>query len=801
MDDIISQYQRGSNKELEIRVLNIEKDQWIQLYKNQKTKSVTTKVITIINRANGNIKYSYYKNTKTLQQDQIAFINKKKLSQTILYSKYKLVLSDEKPINGFPVKSTDDLLIRLKIRESFTYKQWSLDFTLVKTLNTIIDKNIIVDYFKYYDNILDFINDSKDELQYEVEMEYKGYTKNITNNDILDVIGFINNQPLCIEFITNMFEKLIKPIPLTKEIYDDIFRNQNDYIVSSKIDGSSYIIYINDKETIAWKKGANLKYKMITYNNKPITSVNIGDIIFQGEYVDDNTIYIVDIFKYGNIDCLKLPFIDRYSYADHISKLSKEIFKVKDQYILTDNLDKLDILDKLPLQDGIIFNKNVNYFDMLTYKWKDKKDLSIDFIIINPAIYDEKLKHEQLVYHLYTSVTRQQLVTYSFDFLPYWKDDNQPYPSIQFMPFLNKNDYIWKPLEKKYILKETNEEYNYDKLHMLVGEFILKDSKWELINLRDRKFGNNFNIANTLYTQYYDEFTLNYLKNPIEEGYFQKQKEDKYKEQTKYFSFVRENLYKQLKGRSKILVLAAGKGQEVYLAQHLNASDIVFCDIDMKALSTLIQRLYYLSKPTFYSNKQVPQSFGKNYVLALDLRENYKSNITKITTQTNINKFDAIVINLALPYIVDSQKQLENFVNFIDNLLNDYGIFVFTGYDGENLFSLLNTKKEYKVMEENLPPEVIPSIVYHIVADFPKNATKLTYDCKIKVVLPFTDKYYEENLLNFTSIIEEFNKRNYELRQYGPVTNFIDYYNKKLSPRDIEYLGFYYYASVWKNKK
>jgi Ni,Fe-hydrogenase maturation factor len=493
------------------------------------------------------------------------------------------------------------------------------------------------------------------------------------------------------------------------------------------------------------------------------------NITFLGELISEKEIFILDVSFYG-ADISGLSYIKRYEIGKEIEQFNK-MFKTKPQYLLKDTFpDIFETLLKLPNQDGIIFNKNLPLIKTEYYKWKPTEELSIDFIV-------KKVKDDE--YNLFTMITRNLLPVYKFEISPLLTPDvNENYIPVLFTPFINKKAYIWK----------TNEKIPDG----VVCEVIPILNGWKLKKIRDERVtGNDYKVAEKLYLQHLNPITIDFLKDPLSEPvYFQLEANQKTKQQRKFVSFVRGELIRQLQTNYKrILILAAGRGAELFIVNKIEADEIVHVDCDISALQELIHRLQVINKPTYYVDQKTPDQFAKNYVLHVDLLDDYKKIADKIFNQTGIKDFNAIVMNLAIHYITIDPLHLQNLVNLVNLLLTHKGIFMWTGFDGLPLFNKLSTTPDLKYYDGN-------ELIYHIQKKYKE--TKLTYGCTIGVLMPFAMEYIDENLIDYSLVIKAFEQLGFQLRQYGSINNFIPYSKLKMGPTDVDYNSNIYYVSVFK---
>jgi len=756
MDSLLKEYRNlGRGHELEIRFENITSESWKLLYSKMieaKLSYAIKQIISVIQN-NNYIKNSFYNGVTKIERKE-EFMEKTRLN-SIKSSDYKIVLSREKPIPKFTINTDNSVLIRMKNRHSFNYKNWSLDFTLTRTFNNNTFKHSCIEEF-FGKTSFTLIN--MQNVAYEIEAEYKGEPQLIHINEITDVLSLFVNT---VQDTTTVFPKAI---PLTKQLYlREIMQNQDLYYLTTKSDGISAIVTINNEQT---------KISTETFT-KVINIKSEFEIIFLGEYINDTQIFILDVGKFDK-HLSNYIFVDRYNYVKQIIELSP-IFQEKKQYLLiTDFPNIYDKLYKLQNQDGIIFNKNTQLRNMVYYKWKPANKLTIEFII--------KKSDKPNEYHLYSMITKFLKNAYKIEYFSYFKpDDTETYIPVPFMPFLDKDVY-------KYISKDNIKDNS-------VGEFLyIKNVGWKLIRIRDDRIkGNDFRIAEQLFMQSLNPFTIDFLKNPItDDFYFKFEASDHTKNQRKFVTFVRGILSFDASYGDNLAIFAAGRGAELFISNSVvGVKKIVHIDVNINALEELISRMYFLHDPLYYSKKKVPESFAYNYVIDINLLDNYSGIINKIVSKSSVTKFNTIIMNLAIHYITIDQEHLKNLVLLISNLSEIGTTFIWTGFDGKPLFDKLKDVSE-------LNYEVNNKIIYQIKKKY--TATKLDFGLPIDVMLPFSNEFVEESLIDYSKIVEEFEKVGFELRQYGCINNFLKHYTLKLDPVDIEYNSNIYYASVCKVK-
>lgn len=779
MDALLRKYkQNDAHAELELRFMSLDKSQWVEMYARIIELGISPSIlrtVEVVDTNTNNRKISSYIYEKgQLKRSSISFMHKQLHNQLKFDNSCKLVLSEETVVNAYKyTQDTPNAIIRIKVRESYLYGDWRLDVTVVhQTSDTSALLDLIkVFFYDYGTNLAQFAATLQHDIKYEIEAEYMGMPQAIVENDITSILSTLRGIKKYNAEIAHIWDNLARPRILTLSLYKYLYMSQNEWYLSAKIDGTTVLMLFDTDGVYMYT--SKLDVKLLTDKVK-----SNKQYIFQGEYISDDVIYIIDVFVNGNMSCVSKPFIVRYKYADEIAKIYP-VCKVKKQYFMVNTLPScIDEILKTKMQDGIIFNKNKPYNYMVIYKWKPSEELTIDFVIIDPHKYGAT-EYPPNEYHLYSVVTKSIINTYNLSFLPYYKPVyNNNNCLIHFSSFMNRKAYIWHH-EKKEEYHESIGEFHYD----------MATHTWKLKQLRNKAYANNLLAADALYAQQFSPLTVDYLKNPGSVGYFQIIPNDGIQlNQCIFIRYVRGRLYEQLKSKKNVLVLAAGRGQELKLTTQLLASNVVFCDIDIFALQELLDRLYMLRAP--YENKEVKQKYPTNHVVQMDLTAAYTQNVAKLVNNTGVEKFDAVTMMLALHYIITSDKSRDNFINFISAITQPYAVVVFLLFDGKMIYEYLKKHGEYKLVTAD------GVIAYHILPNFKSDT--FGYDSLIKVKLPFAVEYYEEPLVDIESLVVEFTKKNFELRQCGSCVHFLSTYTKPLSSIDKEYIKLFHYVSLWK---
>jgi|GEM_PF-6301214 len=502
--------------------------------------------------------------------------------------------------------------------------------------------------------------------------------------------------------------------------------------------------------------------------------------------------------------------------------------------------------------ENIKYNTSENYFDMVVYKWKPPEQMTIDFMVMKVpqsllGIKPYLPKEGYEMYFLFCGIKAQTFKILNMEYVPKYDEIFKGYKfqdvyfPIQFSPSVNPQAYIYyHPLDFKLEglpISETElhghvVEFKYDCHGALLNKDSLEKNKcfWIIEKLRpDRDinilknigYGNDFKTAEDTYISYQNPFTLEMLTNPhcVKEGknekdtnenkekdnvqkYFLTNKETKYKALTKFNSFVKAQVIRQLQRSNWVIDLASGQGGDLFIYNSFQIGNLVVADKDKKALEELNRRKYELDNKEYYIYAPKPKNNCSIYSQNMDLTNNYEENIALLEDIPYPRKgVDGIVINMALHYIITNEGSLDNFVSLVDSLLKPGGIFIFTCFDGQKIFNLLKQIKyeeSWDLMEDN-------EIKYSIKKLYREDEfTSLGY--KISVIHPFSaGNYYEENLLNLDWVINAFKEKGYIVRQNSSFADWIFKF-KQFNPKihgaltrdDILYAGLYSYCSLWK---
>lgn len=729
---------------------------------------------------------------------------------------YRIMASFESPTSSFDIN--DSQIIRIKLRHSIYFDKWRIDITLIKNVNSTNNLKVAKDSMLFNIPIDKFTAlapwDIADLIEFETE--YIGdikqlvvgdflleeYFKNTTNsvNDtpnnlnnseyqmkIFEVAKYIKDNPNPFRHKHGMKQLGNQPIELDKNIYIRDLQNQiTNYYITNKTDGKRAIILIQNRTIY-----------ILTNTIKELSHTQHNDtFIFDAEEYND-TYYIFDVMVFGGTTIVDKPFEQRLTYFDRAAKLQHS-FATKPFIRLTDNykeqITKLKNDEKPYETDGIIFTPYDGLYNtMIVYKYKPIDKLTVDFLIkacpqnllgIKPYISDHDSLYLLFVgisYHAYNQLKLSVIQHYDTIF-PHLNPKHLPqYFPIQFSPSDKKYAYLYS---------------GKSGLDGQVGEFHYHNGNWHLHKLRDDRlvevqrntyFGNNYFVAEAIWYNYQDPLNIESMEE--KNVYFQVQENPKYKATRSYNRYVISKIFDNYTNTPWVLDMASGKGQDLFRYSKYGFGGALFLDIDKVALMELINRKREFANS--HDNKPM-----QIFTQCMDLNEKYATNIAQIQNsriEIPNSGFDLVICNFAFHYFLESQGNLNNVINFVNQLLKPRGRLVITAFDGKAIHDLLEANNGEWTVENK----------YSI--KFKKNVGVLMpVGQAIDVMLPFSNgEYYTEYLYNAEHIEKTMAKRQFIQEVNDSFTNYLNDYHasKELDENDKIFVGLYHYYCYYKNGK
>lgn len=847
MRRILDRYHEDpKNKELEVRITLRNYDDWAKMYAHCAREYDTTyaleqslNTISMIGREQYRHELIFVngvkKETRSLQKIKLMDYD-----TSIGNIEVRVSLAEEIPIASF--SSYDAHLMRFRLRASFIPHDlvgWRVDFTLVWSLNKTQFTNVAkvksqifptaslssAKFLEFIDTLAPAVNT---QISWELELEYIG--KPIDIDDLRlrsDIEHFIYTlEPSArniLREVMQLFSAEVrrktlkqfasKPKSFTyDEWQNEILPHISEYYLSDKADGERALLYIESEQFIIYAEKTEpielkaLIHKKIPWKNPTVLDV---EVILAKSAPPATKLYLFDVLMLDGEDLTSEIFSAREAKLSAIASALAPVVEKKIQISLDGKKYAEQIRATYEREsrmypiDGLIFTQNAGYFDMNVYKWKPPEKSSIDFLIVkcprNILGVEPYLPREGFELHfLLCGITFKKFRFLRLEYFPGYRELfaelglslRENYFPIQFSPASNPLAYLWyAPIA---IAQSTE-------LNAHIGEFIYKSDEWQLIKMRpDRDigvregtgFGNDFVVAEKTFAQFSHPLTLDMLTQASGGAdYFAQKKLYQYDQVTRFNSFVKAQLIRQLENTNFVVDLASGKGQDLFRYVNYHIKQLLFIDRDAAALEELNRRRHQI-KPT----GEMPQI----YVKEIDLTTDHKK-IIKTLSDVPHNDADGVVMNFAIHYIIKDESALLNLIALVDSLLRPGGIFVFTCFDGARVFDKLRNIDQQKTWDlrrnEVLKYSIKKLFLSNVLTNFGQ---------EIGVLLPFSrGEYYVENLVNINVIIAAFETAGFEMRQNGSFIEWLDKYmtaqpENKLDEQDKIYASLYQYVTLWK---
>ncbi len=303
----------------------------------------------------------------------------------------------------------------------------------------------------------------------------------------------------------------------------------------------------------------------------------------------------------------------------------------------------------------------------------------------------------------------------------------------------------------------------------------MNGKEWELYRIRDDRavelergsyFGNDFNIAESIWQSYDNPVELKDLYDNLSDDYFKESDNQLYKLSRNFNSYVKSTLLSRHK-TTHAIDLASGKGQDINRYTQNGFKHVLFIDIDKTALQELVHRKQTIRSPLRVST------------LHTNLLDDPDLVINRI--KIHIGQVPLIVLNFAIHYLVENVDRIDNLIKIVDTMLMPGGSFIFTCFNGDRIHKLLQ-QGDWNIRSGEI-------LKYSIKKKY--QSSSLEVGQKIDVILPFTrGEYYEENLVDIKYIINKFQELGYK----GEATSFekfIPQYKGELEPDDKLFVSLY----------
>lgn len=569
------------------------------------------------------------------------------------------------------------------------------------------------------------------------------------------------------------------PKALTKHNYiNDVLPNINKYYITDKAEGERCFLLIS--QTSSYYITSTNKVNI----NSDVSKIFKGECIFDCELINKIP-YIFDVILYNSENVSVKPFYERLRVLNEVSNLGSRDQKlnVKKYYKLEFNTYQKTIMDVYRYKtkqsyevDGLIFTEMTqNYNKTSNLKWKPPNKLTIDFLVLSDTI-KKQTKSQKQSYILANGINSS--TANIFGITP-----NQEFSDL--VKQYSNNDYIPVPFYNSLIPNIFYYESDNTDLNGHIVELSLdtKNNKWIFYRIREDReielkngtyYGNNYKVAEMTLQSILNPLSLKELTSSIHilkyNMYFKKQ-DDSYKIIKKFNNYAKNMLIRKQKNVNNVIDLASGRGGDLEKYIDAGVKNLLMLEIDIDAIDELLERKYRILPNS--------QNSCNLTILRMDLNKNYKDNIAIIDNNfTNVDKYlnnipnykaesvQSIHCHFAMHYLLKDKKSAENIASFISHYLEKGGRFTMTLFNGRRVFDLLkkyngkwSPNKKYMIEYKGRMPSKFSGFGHNI-----------------NVLLPLTDKPYEEPLVDLLNIENIFKKYKLELFEMRNFTYIMEYY-------------------------
>ena len=773
IERILSAYNESTaNHELEMRFVATAEmaDNLLAHYKKTGDVIQHTMSLNIIEKQNyTSLIITRHFDVKTLNQTNITYHSKKAIMRPYDDPQFRmrLALSEESTIPEFVILRPS--FMRFKNRYSIIFDTKQIDITYVRETQSgdiKILKQIKAEIFgqtpeKFCDRI-------------EVEVEFKRTNTQLTVADIMaETVGIMDNMDPNysdsrkmteeIEFIAGKMGLSFNPRMGLKQISNQVIGldrnsikdiNIADYYITDKADGERAFCYVMGKQmTIishkVEKKPLTKTYDFTLVDAELVSNRRKSHKGSKSDISNSSDIYVFDVLFVDDVAVYKQPFEERLPIMRDVAKIfgfAKDMLPIERGVISR--------LGKKYDTDGYILTpKKSSYDTMVVYKLKPPEQLTIDFLVMyrenQPLLFVGINPNKMFKYRM------KKIDDYEQIFADMELYDN--YFPIQFSPSSNPHAYTL-PI----VGLPANSSGK-------ICECLYEKGKWRFIKYRDDRivdlsrglyFGNDFDTAESNFENALNPLHVEDLFT-TSTSYFRINDNPLYKNVRSYNSMVKSLL---IKSGETAVDLGSGKGQDLFRYATAGFSHVVFVDIDRDAVQELVSR-----KRNLKNNMQITTMIA---------------DITKVTAEEillNIDPVDVVVCNLAIHYLIGTEKNIKHIFDLASKLLKKGGRFIYTAFDGQTVFDLLRDG-DWNIYEG----EVLKFSIRKLY-----NNAEFGVGQKIEVLLPFSNnEYYTEYLVNNDYMREIANQTGFDFDK----KSFLSYGKKKmmLSRDEEKYIGLHY---------
>lgn len=507
--------------------------------------------------------------------------------------------------------------------------------------------------------------------------------------------------------------------------------------------------------------------------------------------------------------------------------------------------------------DGLIISRpgDAVYEDTESYKYKEQRDSTIDFLARRPpATMLGRAPHADrpdaklywlfvgITDHMYNAMGLRRCDGYEALFGTRYTAHNPGYFPIQFSPAIAPAEayMYWHPnsapeirddviVELRIALGETTataEDPIGATVSDVAGGRATRYIPWEFARVRDDRdgdrrggdyFGNDMRIAELTLLNSYNPLELDMLWMGPADSYFRGSADDRFRAMRAVCASVKARGITSLAGADWLVDLMSGQGADIrrLLADEMRLRHVVAVDQDRVALTELVRRRYELLMAK-------PRDAGRHkqgamlHAVLLDLRAPTAADDLIATLAaagaptgppiggvsspaTDTLQLNAIICNFAVHYLMSDEISMQRFAALCARLIRVGGKVSLTSFDGATVFDKLRHSADASG-QWDLRDSPTSGLKYSIRRQYGAGTQTLAVAGQaISVLLPFSEgEYYEEFLVNYDALGEAMGARGFTELSRTPFPDYIKLFEaeskdmtKRLTEADREYLSVY----------
>lgn len=679
----------------------------------------------------------------------------------------KISVASELPLNEISVKLD---VYRFKYRETFEFGNFKLDLTLTSTLKiepgSANAGNVLTQWKDSVGKIS--ATNKKTDLEHaiEVELEWDSQIGIPDKEDLMDDIFIqldeilsklgitVRNDTTVYEILRSLIPNaedwrtlINKPVPLLRESLKNLQSEQ--YCVTLKYDGERVIVFGYENRLFLMFAG---EVRSIELKSNFAFPIIVDGEMYKG------TIYVFDVLYGDGRMMASDSFVSRFSLIDEIvgdlNKKDNTFSYAKKKFWMPDGVKLAQITkDALtshgkndPPIDGLVFTPmNREYYNRLTYKWKEPSKNSIDFLVKHNG---EKL---DLYVGISLNIFRSKVGRSYFD--------------VKTFPALvggkaNYGPYLYETIDK---VPGKNPEDN------TIWEFTWVDGKFApYIFRKDRTdeylqgkgvYGNDYGVAEEVKDTMINAISVETLTS---DSYFVNiTKKGEQEPWQRINNTIKSKLYEEyVDTSSSIAEIAAGRGGDISRWTTKKLKFVLAMDIDGDALDQLMMRWAKLPPDV------------KNRIEIKTVRCDVLSDCHENLIGYGADKIDysAVSCMFAVHYFCGSEDDFMKFVTVIKHLMGPKTKCMVTSFDGKQIHHMLKEKEEVKLF--NAKKEVFASVKRL----YDEGSPLENFGQKISVTISTIGAPHEEYLANYDSLRRVLTREGMKIISEASFSNYSDLY-------------------------